>query len=358
MATSSPVIYVAADQPIFENPYPESDPRYRELAPIFDVIEKARRLASQCVELPVRWRARFGQWKTLPASTELRTSQIVESSSELTSLGAEAARILLNSADTSAGELRNICLNAIREESLRAEDRAIVAGQDKDCFAREAAQCGYFRRGSPIAVCERVWLRMQATGEPLVVVERTIPNKFGPGEQPAEWLHDGSIEHPFNAITYLAGIHAARRVRELGTIPQDGGSAITVPRQETTDRSADPQQIGVPVAQVESDRRVTPASTQAQPASEGPPESKQEITPHSAVSQLARNIDSLRLEGGLSYRSLSKELGRNDHKAVAAHCTGKRRPQAYMLAIYARAFSRLLRRQIRPQDLSSNSVAL
>jgi hypothetical protein len=124
--------------------------------------------------------------------------------------------VLLHSTDASAAELLKICLNAIREEWLRAEDRAIVAGEAKDCFAKMAAECGFLRRGGPIAVCERVWLRMQATGESLVVVERKIPNKFGPEEQyPTGWLYDGCIEHPFKAMAYLGAIFAARRAAEL-----------------------------------------------------------------------------------------------------------------------------------------------
>jgi hypothetical protein len=108
------------------------------------------------------------------------------------------------------------------------------------------------------------------------------------------------------------------------------GTRINDNAQGPTKLTADPQSKLAPEMGAESDLRVKPL--------------------------VAKNIDNLRLELGLSYRALTREMGRDDHKAVAAHCRGKRRPEVFMIELYACVFSRLLNREITPKDLRSKDI--
>jgi hypothetical protein len=77
------------------------------------------------------------------------------------------------------------------------------------------------------------------------------------------------------------------------------------------------------------------------------------------VPLITRNLRSLRLESGLSYRETAKKLWANgDHKAVFQHCQGTRMPERRTLSEYAHLFTLKLGREITVDDLKFKDLGL
>ena len=230
--------------PLFENPFRKTDPKYSVVAPYFEMQNRFSALGEEYPDLSARWRADLGSWQSWPmshasAQSMTRLTPPAEpvpyapgGDLHLRTVADEAAeRFLIQAGIRSAEESRILArdrwlkadafdpwefwLHDIREFWLTAREEAVAAGTDVRAFDKTAEALGY-RIGTSIPIGERVWSLMVTRHEPLRRIIRRRPlEAIGPTEEVAGWIHNGEIAHAFRAGAYFTGVLAADRVRKL-----------------------------------------------------------------------------------------------------------------------------------------------
>jgi hypothetical protein len=113
-------------------------------------------------------------------------------------------------------------LHTLREFWLMAAEEAHASGTDMEAFEKMAEDCGYLP-GHSTPIGRRVWAVMvtqrKSLNQTMEDQGLSIGQELNQYEEPADWIHDGTITHAFPAFAYFSGVLAASRFRELEKLP-------------------------------------------------------------------------------------------------------------------------------------------
>ena len=218
------------DEPIWVNPFPESDTRHKALVRYFETMKVFQGRADEYPDLFITWKAPFAKWSGYPGVDVAKFRDLPGADYCVTTSAGEAATRLLPSLVTWFEAARDPWLNiadgkswqvwfyAIRQFWLKAKEEAEDAGADMYEFAKKAKAVGYW----PENICgvgARIWRKMVKSHKTLSEIRRepklSKRDEIRAKEEVGGYLQDGRIKHVFKACVYFCGVLAAQRAREL-----------------------------------------------------------------------------------------------------------------------------------------------
>jgi hypothetical protein len=238
-------------EPLWDNPFPENDPRHNALAPHFEMMKVFQAHADDYPNLFIPWKAKSAKWG--PGFPDVDLTKLVNFPDAgiakfvaspgadycVTKSAGDAATLLLPALDSWFNSGRDAWLRiadakpwqvwfyAIREFWLKAREETRAADADMDEFEKKAKSWGYLPDGHYLI--------------------------SGPCDEPDARRQDGRIKHVFNSCAYFVGVLAARRARELegSTEPASGDKSMVVqtgegPGRQPTGRSDEDRARMVP----------------------------------------------------------------------------------------------------------------